>query len=33
MKSMVGIGYFRSLAVKKKIITPKPKPAQVVNGE
>lgn len=33
MKSMVGIGYFRSLAVKKKIIAPKPKPSQVVNGE
>jgi hypothetical protein len=33
MKSMVGIGYFRSLAVKKKVIAPKPKPVQVMNGE
>ncbi|MBP5999278.1 MAG: DUF3078 domain-containing protein [Sediminibacterium sp.] len=33
MKSIIGIGYFRNLTVKKKLIEAKPKPALVVNGE
>ena len=32
-KSIIGIGYFRSLAVKKKLIEAKPKPATMTNGE
>jgi hypothetical protein len=32
-KSIIGIGYFRSLAVKKKLIEAKPKPAAMTNGE
>jgi hypothetical protein len=32
-KSIIGIGYFRSLAVKKKIIESKPKPATLTSGE
>ena len=32
-KSIIGIGYFRSLAVKKKLIESKPKPAITTNGE
>ena len=32
-KSIIGIGYSRSLAVKKKIIVTKPKPATLSSGE
>ena len=32
-KSIIGIGYFRSLAVKKKLIEPKPKTSIMTNGE
>jgi len=32
-KSIIGIGYFRSLAVKKKLVESKPKPAILTNGE
>ncbi len=32
-KSIIGIGYFRSLAVKKKIIIAKPKPVTLTSGE
>ena len=32
-KSIIGIGYFRSLSVKKKLIEAKPKPATMTNGE
>ena len=32
-KSIIGIGYFRSLAVKKKIIESKPKAATLTSGE
>jgi hypothetical protein len=32
-KSIIGIGYFRSLTVKKKLIESKPKPTILTNGE
>jgi hypothetical protein len=32
-KSIIGIGYSRNLAVKKKIIVAKPKPATLSSGE
>jgi hypothetical protein len=32
-KSIIGIGYFRSLTVKKKLVESKPKPASLTNGE
>jgi hypothetical protein len=32
-KSIIGIGYFRSLAVKKKLIVSKPKPSTFTSGE
>jgi hypothetical protein len=32
-KSIIGIGYFRSLAVKKKLIVSKPKPVTLTSGE
>jgi len=32
-KSIIGIGYFKSLAVKKKLITAKPKPVTLSSGE
>jgi hypothetical protein len=33
MKSIIGIGYFKSLAVKKKVIESKPKMAMTKSGE
>jgi hypothetical protein len=33
MKSIIGIGYFKSLAVKKKVLVTKPKMAMTTSGE
>jgi hypothetical protein len=32
-KSIIGIGYFRNLSVKKKLIAPKQKSAMISSGE